>query len=778
MAHTILIVDDEGIVAEDLSSCVRGLGYFVAGVAARGEDAVILAGVHRPDVVLMDIMLQGEMDGIRAAQLIRDHFGTPVIFVTAYADESTLERAKITEPYGYILKPFEERELHSTIEIAIYKSTVERALKEKDHELEYRVLERTYELESTNEEMQAEIKERIRIGHELEESNMFLRSILDGSSSIAIVSVDNDGIITFWNIGAQKIFGHKAADVVGCSHISILFAHDEPWTIETLKQMESSIQKTKLPQRREVLAVTKSGEKIWINLAISPRLDERGNCIGRLGMGENITGRKLAERELFRARGRLEHLLDASRVIIYSRRVEAVYSMTFISNNSGTLLGCEASDVLDDPAFWTSRVHPDDRQRMLTTMGLFADGYQVLEYRFKHGNGTYRWLRDDARLVSDDNREPVEIVGSCVDITDEKKMEIALAESKALMDAVVENVPLMIFLKKATDQRFVIVNRAGEELLGYDRKDLLGKNDTDLFPPEQAADFMAKDRDVLDGEAGMLDIPEECVMTAKKGERVLHTRKVSIRGGDGTSQYVLGISEDITEHRLEQQRLCDSLEEKEVMLREIHHRVKNNLQVIIALVGLQAESVSDKQTQDMLAELQARARVMSLVHETLYQSQNIARVNLAAYIKSLSANVMETIGISANRSLKVHADDIFVGIDRAIPCGLIINELVTNALKYAFPASFLSSAEAPQACEIHIGIRSDGPSIVLSVSDNGIGLPEGYDWKRAKSLGLRLVNILSCNQLRGTIDVDTRRGTAFSITFCEPSAKKERLHHT
>ncbi len=357
-------------------------------------------------------------------------------------------------------------------------------------------------------------------------------------------------------------------------------------------------------------------------------------------------------------------------------------------------------------------------------------------------------------------------------------MEIALSESKALMDAVVENVPLMIFLKKATDQRFVIVNRAGEELLGYDRKDLLGKNDMDLFPPEQAAHFMAKDRDVLDGVEGMLDIPEECILTAKKGERVLHTRKVSIRGGDGTSQYLLGISEDITEHRKEQQRLCDSLEEKEVMLREIHHRVKNNLQVIIALVGLQAESVSDKKTQDMLAELQARARVMSLVHETLYQSQNIAGVNLGAYIKSLSVNVMETIGINTNRSLQVHADEVFVGIDTAIPCGLIINELVTNALKYAFPASFMSAAEHPHTCEICIGIRADGPSIVLSVSDNGIGLPEGFDWKKAKSLGLRLVNILSRNQLRGTIDVNTCGGTAFSITFCEPPAKKEKLHNT
>jgi len=141
------------------------------------------------------------------------------------------------------------------------------------------------------------------------------------------------------------------------------------------------------------------------------------------------------------------------------------------------------------------------------------------------------------------------IAGFFRDITERKQAEENILESKALFEAVVENVPLMIFLKEATDLRFVIFNRAGEDLLGYDRKDLLGKNNLDLFPPEQAANFMAKDREVLDGEAVALDIPEEPILTAKKGQRLLHTRKVCIRGVDGTTKYLLGISEDITERK-------------------------------------------------------------------------------------------------------------------------------------------------------------------------------------------------------------------------------------
>ena len=163
------------------------------------------------------------------------------------------------------------------------------------------------------------------------------------------------------------------------------------------------------------------------------------------------------------------------------------------------------------------------------------------------------------------------------DIIEREQAEEKLLESKTIFEAVVENIPLMIFLKEATDLRFVIFNRAGEELLGHDRKDLLGKNNLDLFPPEQAAHFMAKDREVLNGKAVMLDIPEEPIQTAKKGERLLHTRKVCIRSSDGATKFLLGISEDITERKQAEKKLEDTLE-------SLKKAVSTTIQVLVSAV--------------------------------------------------------------------------------------------------------------------------------------------------------------------------------------------------
>lgn len=200
--------------------------------------------------------------------------------------------------------------------------------------------------------------------------------------------------------------------------------------------------------------------------------------------------------------------------------------------------------------------------KRLWEIGAFADIFANKE-KFKELQDTGYARYEGLPLVASDGRKLfVEFVSNIYAVGDSKVIQCnirdntdltrtrgELTESKTILDMVVENVPLTIFLKEAKELRFVVFNRAGEELLGYDRKDLMGKNNLDLFPPEQAAKFMAQDREVLDGEADFLDIPEESILTAKKGTRLLHTRKVCVKDNDGVTKYLLGISEDITEQK-------------------------------------------------------------------------------------------------------------------------------------------------------------------------------------------------------------------------------------
>jgi two-component sensor histidine kinase/putative methionine-R-sulfoxide reductase with GAF domain len=218
--------------------------------------------------------------------------------------------------------------------------------------------------------------------------------------------------------------------------------------------------------------------------------------------------------------------------------------------------------------------------------------------------------------------------------------------------------------------------------------------------------------------------------------------------------------EIIRRKRVEEQ-LKISLKEKEILLKEIHHRVKNNLQVVSSLLKLQSEYIQNRQMLEMFRESQNRVKSMALIHEKLYQSQDLVKIDFAEYVRNLATYLFRSYRVNPGAiTLKRNVDDVSLGIDTAIPCGLIINELVSNSLKHAFPAS--------KEGEIHIAFHSDKDNqFTLIVSDNGAGLPRDLDFRNTESLGLQLVNLL-VHQLEGTVELDRSGGTTFRITFAEP----------
>jgi PAS domain S-box-containing protein len=226
-----------------------------------------------------------------------------------------------------------------------------------------------------------------------------------------------------------------------------------------------------------------------------------------------------------------------------------------------------------------------------------------------------------------------------------------------------------------------------------------------------------------------------------------------------------------THDELEQQTesLLASLEEKEVLLKEVHHRVKNNLAVIMGLIDLQGQKIVDEPVRASLVELSNRIRSMSLVHEQLYQSDNFARIDFQNYLDSLIAHLHSSYQGSRNIHVSVAAAGIKMGLDSAVPCGLLITELVTNAIKYAFPEGQPCSGAV--GCEIAVSATWDGATYTLAVADNGAGLPADLDWRNTNTLGLLLVKMLGQHQLQGEIEVDCTGGTTFRLLFVPQIAR-------
>jgi len=249
---------------------------------------------------------------------------------------------------------------------------------------------------------------------------------------------------------------------------------------------------------------------------------------------------------------------------------------------------------------------------------------------------------------------------------------------------------------------------------------------------------------------------DEMVKKLRKIQEGLETR-VRQRTADLTAVNEK-LEQEILERKRAEEKINGSLKEKETLLKEIHHRVKNNLQVVSSMLKIQSEYSKDRKTVDMFQESQNRVRSIALIHEMLYQSKNLANIYFSEYLQPITTHLMRAYGVDPSRiKLNTNVKDFFMDLDRAIPCGLIINELFSNVLKHAFP-------EGRQG-EVQIDLSQDrNREFTLLISDNGVGLPEGLNFKNTDSLGLQLVNAL-VDQLGGAIVFEGRVGTTFRITF-------------
>ncbi len=310
------------------------------------------------------------------------------------------------------------------------------------------------------------------------------------------------------------------------------------------------------------------------------------------------------------------------------------------------------------------------------------------------------------------------------------------------------------------NQNVMLINKKGCEVLGLPEEKILGCNWFETFLPVAIQGTVKETfNQIINSKINPVEYYENEIVSCSGKTHLIAWHNTMLKDKMGKVLGTLSSGEDITERKKSEVQLVSSLKEKEILLKEIHHRVKNNMQMIQSLFNLQADKIKEDELKIPFIESNSRIKVMALVHENLYQSDSLSKINLNRYFSDLTGQILHAYGTPEKEiDLALDVEPMNFDIDKIIACGLIVNELMTNSMKYAFVDK--------QEGKITLTLRQIGSeSVELIISDNGSGLPMGFDVEQAESLGLRLVQILVESQLDATLKVDQKEGLTYAIQF-------------
>ncbi|MFC1671413.1 PAS domain S-box protein [Spirochaetota bacterium] len=706
----IIVIEDEIVISMNIKNMLEKKGYEVIATGFTGEEAIDLAKKHNPDLILMDIILEGHMDGITAYEMIKAQHNIPVIFLTANFDDSTLNRVITCMPEGYILKPVNWNELYSSIEIALYRHGIEMEIMEK--------------------------KQKLSQAQSLVNMGSFEWNFLENKMC--------------WSDEMCRLFGLEP-DEVECSY-DIYLEKIHPDDRERVKsEIDESIEKIKTFES-EYMVIREDGQVRSHNAIGKVFNDDKGKPYRILVVVQDITAIK-SDTDTDTDKGNNEfHPFQTTFEIARIGIAHVSLDGNFLRANKRLCSMLRYTEEELKAIKFSDITHPEDIPSSLENLKNILSGKIndfSAEKRYIRNDGSIMWARLSVVLLRTKTGKPMYFVSIIEDITEHQQADEELKESEEKYRRLFELESDPIFLVDAETTGIIDSNRAATEMYGYTNEEFKQLKVTDISAePEKTK------KSIL--EEHLTRIPHRY---SRKKDGTIFPAEISANYFKLDGKKVnLSRVQDITDRINSAEKLKATLRDKELLLTEIKHRVKNNFEIIISLMSLQSQHMRDDFDLGLCRDIHNRVRFMSVLHEYLYQSDDIRNINFSDYIDIIVSEIEQIYHEKSNLiKVSTHVKDVTLGMDRAATCALIINEILDNSYKHAFGEN--------KKGYIKIKFNKDrNGNYILLIEDNGKGMPKDFDFEGSKSLGIQLLRALT-SKLRGQIKLTGRKGVQFEITL-------------
>lgn len=566
------------------------------------------------------------------------------------------------------------------------------------------------------------------------------------NTPLAWVKWDANLKITQWSAQAEHISGYSAKEMIGKSIFSLdLFEPSEALKIRKL--IQSLVKKKRIRNRVEAIITHKSGERIYVKIHSSALLDDDGELKSILTLFENITERKKSEikyQRLFENANDGILLLKNNLFVDCNKQTEKMFKAP-----REAITGKPPSYFSPDKQ---PNGNPSDEEAQKRIERALKDGTNIFEWQHKSTEGDIIDVEVSLNKIEFPDGEYLQVI--LRDITRRKEIQAQLRKSEELFRNLFLKSPAALVMVDTKD-RIQVINEAFEKMFGYSLDEVKGRDVDELLVPAEEEGQALKMESHSHTEE---DFQIEGIRLTKSGKQ----KQVIVAGMpvyvDGEPVAGLGMYIDITERIKSEKKLKNSLEEKQFLLGEIHHRVKNNLAIISGFIQLQSFRSDDQKITKVLHDTQLRIKSIALVHELLYQSESFSQISLKSYIKQLTEGVADILSYDSEHiTMNLKGEDVSLNINQAIPCALLINELLTNAYKHAFVGRNKGN--------ITVSIKGREAQVSIKVKDDGIGLPQDFSLEEGESLGINIIGTL-VQQLEADLQYNSDEGgTLFKFCF-------------